>query len=74
MGVPELWIYDGRQVSIFGQSGPVMTSRTSSLAFPQVPAEELSRWMEQSRLLTRTAWNRRVREWAASLQAPPNTS
>jgi hypothetical protein len=30
--------------------------------------------MEQSKLLTRTVWNRKVREWARSLQSPPQHS
>jgi len=68
MGVPEVWIYDGRQVSIFVPRGEVMISSSSSLAFPSVQAGALSQWMEQTKLLTRTAWNRKVREWARSLQ------
>jgi hypothetical protein len=27
--------------------------------------------MEQGKVLTRSAWNRKVREWARSLQLPP---
>ena len=65
MGVPEVWIYDGRQVSIFVLRGEVMISSSSS---PSVQAGALSQWMEQTKLFTRTAWNRNVREWARSLQ------
>jgi Uma2 family endonuclease len=73
MGVPEVWIYDGREARIFARSGPAMAARNSSVAFPQVRAEELSHWMEQSTLFTRTAWNRRVREWARSLASPADS-
>ncbi len=71
MGVPEVWIYDGRQVSMFGRLGEAMTPISFSRAFPPVQAEELSHWMEQGKLLTRTLWNRQVREWARSLPSPP---
>ena len=71
MGVPEVWTYDGRQVSIFVLRGEAMVLSNSSLAFPSVKTEALSWLMQQSRLLTRTAWNRKVREWAKSLQSPP---
>lgn len=71
MGVPEVWIYDGRQVSIFVLRGEAMVQTSSSLAFPSVQAEALSRLMGESKLLARTAWNRKVREWSKSLQSPP---
>ncbi len=70
MGVPEVWIYDGQQVSIFWRSDDGMAPMSSSRAFPRVQAEALSRWMEQSKLLTRTAWNQAVRQWSRSLSAP----
>ena len=54
--------------------GEAMVVSSSSLAFPLVQAEALFQLMEQSRSLPRTAWNRKVREWALSLQSPLETS
>ncbi len=73
MGVPELWIYDGQRVSIFWRRDDCMVPMTSSRAFPRAKAEALPRWMEQSKLLTRTAWNQAVREWTKSLLPPPHS-
>jgi Uma2 family endonuclease len=64
VGVPEVWRYDGQEVSIFWRKDDRMVRVGSSRSFPPVAAEAVSRLMEQSKRLTRSAWNKSVREWA----------
>jgi Uma2 family endonuclease len=67
MGVPELWRYDGQEVSIFWRKDESMVPMGTSRGFPSATAEALTRLMEQSKRLTRSAWNQSVRQWARSL-------
>lgn len=63
-GVPEVWRYDGRQVEIFRLvSGAYVKSETSSV-LPFFTAEVLTRFVAESRALSRLEWMKRVREWA----------
>lgn len=63
-GVPEVWRYDGRQVEIFKLvSGAYVTSETSS-ALPFFAAEVLTRFVAESRTLSRLEWMKSVRDWA----------
>ncbi|MGH3147445.1 MAG: Uma2 family endonuclease [Rubrobacter sp.] len=63
MGVPEVWRYDGRRVSvlILGEQGYVEAARSAALR--PVTGEILSRFVEESKTLERRAWMRNVREW-----------
>jgi len=67
VGVPELWRYDGQEVSAFWRKDERMVPMRTSLGFPSVAAEALTRLMEQSKRLTRSAWNQSVREWTRSV-------
>jgi hypothetical protein len=64
MGVPEVWRYDGRKVSvlILGGEGYAETARSAAL-WP-LTSEILSRFIEESKTLERRAWISKVREWA----------
>lgn len=64
MGVPEVWRYDGRKVSILilGEEHYAETARSAALG--PLTSEVLSRFIEESKTLERRAWIRKVREWA----------
>ncbi len=63
MGVPEVWRYDGRKVSILilGEEHYAETARSAALR--PLTSEILSRFIEESKTLERRAWIRKVREW-----------
>lgn len=64
VGVPEVWRYDGAQVTIFKLvSGNCVTAEESA-ALPKVTGEILTRFMRASETEKRTAWLRQVRAWA----------
>ena len=63
-GVPEVWRYDGRQVEIFKLvSGAYVKSEASSV-LPFFTAEVLTKFVAESRTLSRLEWMKRVRDWA----------
>lgn len=62
MGVPEVWRYDGRKVSILGGEAYAETARSAALR--PLTSEILSRFIEESKTIERRAWMRKVREWA----------
>jgi Uma2 family endonuclease len=64
MGVGEVWRYDGRRLTIFKLEGSVYIERAESAALPNVTGETLTNFAEEGKQLKRTAWLRRVREWA----------
>ena len=63
-GVPEVWRYDGRQVEIFSLvSGAYVKAETSSV-LPFFTAEVLTRFVAESRTMSRLEWMKSVRDWA----------
>lgn len=63
-GVPEVWHYDGRQVEIFNLvNGGYVKSETSSV-LPFFTAEVLTRFVADSRTMSRLEWMKSVRDWA----------
>lgn len=64
MGVGEVWRYDGRRLTIFQLEGSGYGERAESAALPKVTSAALTNFVEESKQLKRTAWLRRVREWA----------
>ena len=64
MGVGEVWRYDGRRLTIFKLKGSEYIERAESAALPNVTDETLTNFVEEGTQLKRTAWLRRVREWA----------
>jgi Uma2 family endonuclease len=64
LGVPEVWRYDGRKVSILVLEGERYAETARSAALWPLTSVILSRFIEESKTLERRAWMRKVREWA----------
>lgn len=64
VGVPEIWRYDGRRVTIFALAGDTYSEVARSGALPALTAAVLSRFIGESRTMRRADWLRRVRAWA----------
>jgi Uma2 family endonuclease len=64
MGIPEVWRYDGRKVSVLILGGEGYAETARSVALWPLTSEILSRFIEESKTLERRAWMRKVREWA----------
>ncbi len=65
-GILEVWRYNGERVTIFGLRDEGYAEAAQSSALPPLTGALLSRFVEESTSLGRTAWMRRVREWARS--------
>jgi len=63
-GVPEVWRYDGSQVTFWRLEGGRYVEAASSTAFPPLTAAVATRFLDESRSMGSTEWLRRVREWA----------
>jgi Uma2 family endonuclease len=62
--VPEVWLYDGRVLTIYhldpdGHYQP----RDSSLSFPHLRAADVERFVELGRTTDKLGWSRMLREW-----------
>lgn len=64
LGIPEVWRYDGAQMSIFKLEDEGYQERAESTVLPKVTSEVLSRFIAEDKQFKRTTWLRRVREWA----------
>ncbi len=64
--IPEVWRYDGTQVSIFTLAGNAYVERPDSVALPKVTGAILSELLAASQQVKRTEWLRQVRTWARS--------
>jgi Uma2 family endonuclease len=64
IGVPEVWRYDGEKIAIFRLEGNVYAEAPESAILPPLSGEVLSGFVEEGKVLGRTAWLKRVREWA----------
>jgi Uma2 family endonuclease len=63
MGVPEVWRSEGARVSILRlDKGGFVAAKSAAL--PSLSSERVSTLLAESRTLARTAWLRRVRDWA----------
>ncbi len=69
LGVPEVWRYKGKSLTIFKLEGGNYTEQASSAALPGVTGEGLTRLISESRRTKRTVWLRSIREWARTLRA-----
>ena len=66
--VPEIWRYDGAQTVILHLSGSEYLDRSTSLAFPRVSADDVSRLVRQGLSLKRRAWLIELRNWVHEIQ------
>lgn len=64
LGVPEVWRYDGEKVAVFRPEAEGYIEAPKSVALPSLSAEVISRFVGESKAAGRTAWLRKVREWA----------
>lgn len=64
IGVPEIWRYGGERVAIFELQGTRYDEVAQSGALPPLDSVILSSLLEESKTLKRTAWLRKLREWA----------
>jgi Uma2 family endonuclease len=64
LGVPEVWHYDGKNVSILRLEGGGYAEAGESAALPPLDAGTLGEFVEQSKKLRRTEWLRKLRGWA----------
>lgn len=64
LGIPEVWRYDGAQVTILTLSGNTYAERPESAALPHVTSAILTEFLTTSQQLKRTVWLRQVRAWA----------
>jgi Uma2 family endonuclease len=70
IGVPEVWRYDGKKVTIFRLEGEYYAEASESSTLPIVSSEVLSSFVEDSKVLGRATWLRRVREWVRKRSEP----
>jgi Uma2 family endonuclease len=70
MRVPEVWRYDGASLRFYALEGGVYVPRAESAFLPGLTSEVASRFVEEGKAEPRTAWLRRVREWAKAHPAP----
>jgi Uma2 family endonuclease len=55
LGVPEIWRYDGRRTHFYKLAGEGYEVIQSSLAFPSFSPQDLTRYLEQSKIEGQTA-------------------
>jgi Uma2 family endonuclease len=69
MGISEVWRCDGERVKIFVREGDHYRESATSRALPLLSGEVLTRFMQESQSLPRTAGRRTVRVWAREQDA-----
>lgn len=64
LGVPEVWRYDGRVLTILALKGAEHAEVDESIVLPPLNAAALTDFVEKSTSTRRTVWLKTVREWA----------
>jgi len=64
MGIPEVWRYDGKTVTIFTLENGEYRTQEASVVLPDLTSQVITRFLEDSQAMKRSAWVRSVREWA----------
>jgi Uma2 family endonuclease len=64
LGVPEVWLYKGRQVMFHRLIGNRYEPVERSLALPCLTGEQATEFLQRGLTESPTAWFRLVREWA----------
>ncbi len=64
IGVPEIWRYDEARMKILTLEGTDYAETAESIVLPPVTSDVLTDFVEKSKATRRTAWLKRVREWA----------
>ena len=68
-GVPEVWRYADNGVTMYRLAGDAYHRQEESLVLPGLTSQLVSQFMQDSTAMKRTAWVRRVREWARQFTA-----
>jgi Uma2 family endonuclease len=69
LGVPEIWLYDGQKMLFYQLAGQAYAEVSHSLAFPLLPAEVLTEYLERSKTEGQTAALKAFRQWARAQAA-----
>ena len=64
LGVPEIWLYDGHRMLFYQLTGQDYAEVSHSPAFPSLPAEVLTQFLERSKTEGQTAALKAFRQWA----------
>ena len=64
IGVPEVWRYDGKRMTILVLEDSDYAETTESIVLPPVTSNVLTDFVEKSKSMKRTAWLEVVREWS----------
>ncbi len=64
VGIPEVWRYDGKTVTIFTLENGEYRTQEASVVLPDLTSQVITRFLEDSQAMKRSAWVRSVREWA----------
>ena len=64
IGIPEVWRYDGQAVTIFKLENGEYSVREASVVLPNLTSQVITRFLQDSQAMKRSAWLRSVREWA----------
>jgi Uma2 family endonuclease len=68
LGVPEIWLHDGRAPRILRLAGGQYENSNRSGVLPRLTESVLSEFLEQSKTLSTLNWRRVVRTWARQQQ------
>jgi Uma2 family endonuclease len=63
LGVPEVWRYDGKRLTIYHLENQKYQVSESSPTFPQIPIKDLVRFLELRKTMGETSLIRLFREW-----------
>lgn len=63
LGVPEIWRYDNGEIEIYQLQGDKYIQTTTSLAFPNIPVQQIIPFIQQHRATGKRAMRRAFREW-----------
>lgn len=66
IGVPEVWRFDGRQLTIFRLEGQTYTKQHVSTDLPGLTADAISNLLQESKGMRRPDWLRRLRNLVRS--------
>jgi Uma2 family endonuclease len=64
IGIPEVWRCDGKEVVIFKLENGEYRAQEASVVLPGLSSQVITQLLADSQSMKRSAWLRRVREWA----------
>lgn len=73
MGIPEVWVYDGKSVAIgLRKDDDSYESSETSIVFPKLSAKHLTEWVERAYDVEEWQWMEEFREWVRTHLADEN--